>query len=69
MQETPVKQRMLACAGRTIVLADSGKLGRSALSLITPLMPQHTVITDAEADGAKSQVLGLERLGCTVVEA
>jgi DeoR/GlpR family transcriptional regulator of sugar metabolism len=69
MQETPVKQRMIESAGRVIVLADSGKLGRSSLSLITPLTAGHTVITDAEAEGAKSQVLGLERLGCTVVEA
>lgn len=69
MHETPVKQRMLAAAGRVIVLADSGKLGRSALSLITPIVPEHTVITDTDADSVRSQVLALERIGCDVVTA
>ena len=67
MQETPVKQRMIASACRVVVLADSGKLGRSALSLITPIAAEHTIITDTEADSGR--IHELQQLGCTLIEA
>jgi len=65
--EAALKEIMIANAARVVVLADSSKLGRSALSFFAPLDRITTLITDDEADPrALSQ---LRELGLDVIVA
>ena len=57
MQETAVKERMVAAGKKVIVLADSSKIGNVALSAVCPIDMVHTVITDWNADPAVCDAL------------
>jgi DeoR/GlpR family transcriptional regulator of sugar metabolism len=63
--EIPVKLAMLAAAERTVVLADSSKIGYRALSHVCPLDKVYRIITDGQRPiknqtkyGDKLQVVG-----------
>jgi DeoR family transcriptional regulator of aga operon len=60
LPEADVKRRMLAAAARSVVVADSTKLGITQLSRVAPIEAIETLITGAEAD-----VEQLERLRAT----
>ncbi len=65
--EAALKEIMIANAARVVVLADSSKLGRSALSFFAPLDAVAMLVTDDEADPrALSQ---LRELGLDVMVA
>jgi len=60
LPEADVKRRMLATAARSIVVADSGKLGVAQLSRVAQLADIDALITVAEADTAALRAAGLE---------
>jgi DeoR family transcriptional regulator of aga operon len=60
LPEADVKRRMLAAAARSVVVADSTKLGITQLSRVAPIEAIDTLITGAEADAEQ-----LERLRAT----
>lgn len=67
LHETPIKQKMIEVAREVILLADSEKFGKSALSPFATLDCLHTVITDK---GAPEDMLNhLEKLGINVIIA
>ena len=58
-----MKQRMIACAGRSVVLADSTKFRHPAFCDVCSVADIHTVVTDAgiaEADHARLAEAGVE---------
>lgn len=67
LPEADVKRRMLAAAARSIVVADSSKLGVTQLSRVAPIGDIHTLITAAEAD--QHTVASLEAAGLAVILA
>jgi DeoR family transcriptional regulator, aga operon transcriptional repressor len=62
--EAAVNNALITRARRAIVVADSSKLGQTALARICPLAKVHELITDAGAD--RSLVAALEDGGLTV---
>ncbi len=52
LEDALVKQSLIRCANRVIVVADSAKFGRTTFASVAPLSSVHTVITDAEAPQA-----------------
>lgn len=67
MFETPVKLKMLQCAGKIIVLADSSKFGRAAFSPICKLSEVDLLITDAFPENqsiSEFKERGVEILTC-----
>ena len=64
LPEAAVKRRMLTAAGRRVVLADSGKIGRVARAHLCPVDQIDMVITGASADPAV--VEALRERGCEV---
>lgn len=46
LQEIPVKQKMIEAGKKVVLLADSSKIGRVALSKICPIESVHTLVTD-----------------------
>ncbi len=64
MVEASVKQRMIGCAKRVVLIADGGKLGQTALSHICDLDIVDTLITDEAADAAILKEV--EKLGISV---
>jgi DeoR family transcriptional regulator of aga operon len=60
LPEADVKRRMLAAAARSVVVADSTKLGITQLSRVAPIESIDTLITGDEADSGQ-----LERLRAT----
>lgn len=62
--EAAVKRAMLASAKKTIVLADSSKLGNSYMSIFAPLDTVDLMITDSGA--SREQVADLENMGLQV---
>ena len=60
LPEADVKRRMLATAARSIVVADSSKLGVSQLSRVAPLADIDALITGAEADTVALRAAGLD---------
>lgn len=50
LPEADVKRRMIATAARTVVVADSSKLGVAQLSRVAPLAEIDTLITGSEVD-------------------
>ena len=64
LPEAEVKRRMLAAAGRRVVLADGGKIGRVALAHLCPVDQIDMVITGESADPAV--VEALRKRGCEV---
>ncbi|HEY8913346.1 DeoR/GlpR family DNA-binding transcription regulator [Lacisediminihabitans sp.] len=57
LPEADVKRRMIATAARTVVVADSSKLGVAQLSRVAPLAEIDTLITGGEADAAVVETL------------
>ena len=64
LPEAEVKRRMLAAAGRRVVLADGGKIGRVDLAHLCPIDQIDMVITGESADPAV--VEALRKHGCEV---
>jgi DeoR family transcriptional regulator of aga operon len=64
LPEAEVKRRMLAAAGRRVVLADGGKIGRVELAHLCPVDQIDIVITGESADPAV--VEALRKSGCEV---
>jgi DeoR family transcriptional regulator, aga operon transcriptional repressor len=64
LPEAEVKKRMIAAAGRRVVLADGSKLGTVALARLCPLEAVDLVITGRSADPAA--VDALRERGCDV---
>jgi DeoR family transcriptional regulator of aga operon len=64
LPEAEVKRRMLAAAGRRVVLADGGKIGRVELAHLCPVDQIDMVITGESADPAV--VEALRKRGCEV---
>ncbi|MBK4348287.1 DeoR/GlpR family DNA-binding transcription regulator [Lacisediminihabitans changchengi] len=60
LPEADVKRRMLATAARSIVVADSSKLGVAQLSRVAPLADIDALITVAEADTGALRAAGLQ---------
>jgi len=67
LHETPIKQKMIEVAKEVIVVADSGKLGRVALSAFASLDQIHKVITDVAAP--PEMIAQLTRRGIEVIVA
>jgi len=65
--EAATKRAMVRAAQRTVVLADSSKLGREHLLRFAPIEDVDVLVTDAEADPAT--VAQLEESGIEVVVA
>jgi DeoR family transcriptional regulator of aga operon len=62
-----VNATMRSRSGRTVVLADATKIGRTALAGVCPMADVDVLITDTRApDGA---VEAIERQGCRVIRA
>lgn len=57
LPEADVKRRMLAASGRSIVVADSSKLGLTQQSRVAALGEIDTLITGAEADPGQLELL------------
>jgi DeoR/GlpR family transcriptional regulator of sugar metabolism len=70
-QESPEVARMLAkmaaSAGRVFVVADSSKLGKTALCRFGHLRDCAALITDAGAE--RSFLASLKKAGCRVIKA
>ena len=62
-----VKRAAMSAARRTIVLADSSKLGRVAFSTVAPLSSVDVLVTDAPPDNPK--VLDIAAAGVDITEA
>jgi DeoR/GlpR family transcriptional regulator of sugar metabolism len=62
-----VKRAAIGAARRTVVLADSSKLGRVAFSTVAPLSSVGVLVTDAPAD--HSTVLDIAAAGVDITEA
>jgi DeoR family transcriptional regulator of aga operon len=67
LPEADVKRRMLAAAARTVVVADSSKLGVTQLSRVAPIGDIHSLVTANEAD--PGQLASLEAAGLAVILA
>ncbi|HAM26603.1 MAG TPA: DeoR/GlpR transcriptional regulator [Microbacteriaceae bacterium] len=67
LPEADVKRRMIATAARTVVVADSSKLGVAQLSRVAPLAEIDTLITGVEAD--IGVVESLREAGLRVIRA
>ncbi len=68
LPETEVKRRMIAASGRTVVVADSSKLGVAHLGLVAQIGSIDTLITDT--DTRQEQLDELRENGCgRIVEA
>ncbi len=67
LPEADAKRRMIATAARTVVVADSSKLGVSHLSRVAQLSEISTLITGAEAP--QEQVAALAAAGVTVLRS
>lgn len=67
MEETAVKQRMIACADQVLVLADHTKLGRTALRRLAPLEAVDFIITGRGAD--PEAIRALSDAGAAVITA
>jgi DeoR/GlpR family transcriptional regulator of sugar metabolism len=57
LNEATMLAAMVAAARRTIVLADSAKLGKDSFVRIAPLDRVRTLVTDAEPEGELAQAL------------
>lgn len=66
LPEAEVKRRMVAASGRTVVVADGAKLGRTHLGSVAPLDRVDTLITDGGAD--PGELRRLREAGLRVVE-
>lgn len=66
-EEAAVKRAMIAAAERTVVLADSSKIGQRRLFSFADLADVDVLVTDADAD--PGAVAALERAGIEVVRA
>ncbi|MFD7641424.1 DeoR/GlpR family DNA-binding transcription regulator [Kitasatospora sp. NPDC059795] len=64
LDDATVKKAAMAAARRTIVAADSGKLGRTAFAHVGPVGLLHTVVTDTAAPA--DEIAALEAAGATV---
>jgi DeoR family transcriptional regulator of aga operon len=64
LPEAEVKKRMIAAAGRRVVLADGSKIGAVELARLCPISEVDLVITGQSADPAA--VEALEERGCEV---
>ena len=62
-----VKRAAIAAASRSVVLADSSKLGRVAFATVAPLSAIDAVVTDASA--AHQPVSEIAAAGAEVIEA
>jgi len=62
-----VKRAAIAAARRSVVLADSSKLGRVAFATVAPLSAVDAIVTDASA--ARPAVGELAAAGAEVIEA
>jgi DeoR family transcriptional regulator of aga operon len=67
LPEADVKRRMLAAAARSVVVADSSKLGITQLSRVAPIGEIDTLVTGAEADAA--HLSRLRRAGLDIIQA
>jgi DeoR family transcriptional regulator of aga operon len=67
LPEADMKRRMLAAAGRRIVVADSSKLGVGQLSRVVPIDGIDTLITGSEADPV--QLERLTAVGLDIITA
>jgi DeoR family transcriptional regulator of aga operon len=67
LPEADVKRRMMAAAARSVLVADSSKLGISQLSRVSPLGGIDTLVTGAEADARELDEL--RRAGLTILLA
>ena len=67
MVEASVKQRMIGCAEKVVLIAESSKLGQAALGYVCPLSEVDTLITDGNAD--PEFIRAVERLGITTETA
>lgn len=61
LPEADIKRRMIDAAARTVVVADSSKLGVVQLSRVAPLTEVHTLLTGVEA--TPEQCIPLEAAG------
>jgi DeoR/GlpR family transcriptional regulator of sugar metabolism len=61
------KRAAIGAARRTVVLADSSKLGRVAFSTVAPLSSVDVLVTDAPAD--HPTVLEIAAAGVDITEA
>lgn len=66
LPEADMKRRMLAAAARSIVVADSSKLGVTQLSRVAPIGEIDTLITGAEGDRRQLELLRLAGLRVTL---
>jgi DeoR family transcriptional regulator, fructose operon transcriptional repressor len=66
-EEVAVKQHMIRCARRVILLADGFKLGRAALIQVAPLSVVDTLITAGPCD--HDEEAAIRRLGVNVIHA
>ena len=64
MREVEVKQAMMACARRVILVADSSKYGIAKLVKIAPLTSMHAIVTDDSL--SRETMLELEAAGLAV---
>lgn len=67
LPEADLKRRMIAAAARSIVVADSSKLGIAQLSRVAPISEIDTLITGVEGNAQQIQLL--RAVGLTVVVA
>ncbi|MFF4338838.1 DeoR/GlpR family DNA-binding transcription regulator [Kitasatospora sp. NPDC001540] len=67
LDDATVKKAMIAAARRTLVVADGGKLGRTAFARVAPAASLHTLVTDADAPA--DELAAFTAAGTTVVRA
>jgi len=67
LEETALRQAILAQANETYVLADAAKLGRIAVGRVCPLSAVTAVVTDGDAD--PDVVRAIEHAGTRVIVA
>ncbi len=67
--EASVKQRMITCAKRVVLITDSGKLGQTALGHVCDLAAVDTLITDDAADPAFLDLLRKRGIGIIQVSS
>ena len=67
LPEADLKRRMISAAARSVVVADSSKLGIAQLSRVVPISEIDTLVTGAEGDEHQLQLL--RAVGLTVVIA
>jgi DeoR/GlpR family transcriptional regulator of sugar metabolism len=67
LEDTEVKQNLIASARHSIVVAEGSKLGRTTFCTIAPLSAIHTIVTDRSAP--QSMLTALAERGMRVVVA